>query len=78
MPGPRTVNEGTAPASGVRIDLPSNLIDLEISTSIFTHMFAGDIPATLREIGRTVKPEGIYYNTWLLEVIPNLYIFVGR
>ena len=43
-----------------------NSFDLVFLTSVFTHMFAGDVENYLSEISRVLKPGGKCLITWFL------------
>lgn len=46
-------------------DLCTRPIDVQYSSSVFTHMWRNDIVALLKEMTRVLAPAGVCVNTWL-------------
>lgn len=60
------LNKGQTAPSDISLSVPDKSIDVQISTSVFTHMFREDIIPALRELGRVTHISGIGYNTWFI------------
>jgi SAM-dependent methyltransferase len=60
-------DEGRLDAADVKLGqaIPVKL-DLQISFSVFTHMYRKAIVAVLKEIGALMKPSGVCVNSWLV------------
>lgn len=58
--------EGCVSAKNYRFPYDDNQFDFIFLTSVFTHMFAGDVKNYLSEIARVLKPNGKCLITWFL------------
>ena len=57
---------GSTAASNYVFPFDNDRFDRTFLTSVFTHMFKGDVENYLSEIGRTLKPGGTSLITWFL------------
>ena len=60
------LDANTVPHDIARIPAEDNTFNFQYSSSVFTHMTEPEIIAALREIVRTVKPDGVLVNSWFV------------